>query len=422
MRKATLFVRLAIAVATLVALAVFGLRRVRQGAEAKSGDAWPSNGQWHVAPQAEDEQARLLALGYVEGSVDAPATTGVLRGGDGRGVNLYVSGHAAEAYLIQLDGLVLHTWSYPRDEAFPKLGTFAAKADADRFYWRSARLRSDGVLIAVYEGVGIVALDKYSKLLWAHQGFNHHDIDLDADGNVYALGRRQRSVDSIRTTPIIDDVIQVLDRNGVLKREISVLDALPPDLVARIPRQQRTLTDGSPGDDVLHTNAVRWMDGTQTDKWPEMKRGRLLISIRELDALAVVDVESGRAVWTLSGAFRKQHSPELQPNGEILLFDNQGAGGTRSRILALRPDGVTVIVFDGGQSPFYSKTCGAVQRLATGNLLITETETGRALETTPRGELVWEFLNPHRAGRDGKYIAALFQMTRVEDSVVATVR
>ena len=70
--------------------------------------------------------------------------------------------------------------------------------------------------------------------------------------------------------------------------------------------------------------------------------------------------------------------------------------------------------YDGSDSdPLWSKSCGTVQRLANGNTLITESDNGRALEVTPEGEVVWEFLSPHRAGDDGELVATLFDVIRL---------
>src|SRR5512135_2835022 len=79
------------------------------------GGQAPAVGQWHPAPEAGSssaipespvdatEAAALLALGYAEAEDPAPAYSGVTRHDDARmapGMNLLVSGHAAEAVLL----------------------------------------------------------------------------------------------------------------------------------------------------------------------------------------------------------------------------------------------------------------------------------------------------------------------------------
>ena len=71
-------------------------------------------------------------------------------------------------------------------------------------------------------------------------------------------------------------------------------------------------------------------------------------------------------------------------------------------------------VFEGTpENHLQSKTCGSNQRLPGGTTLITESDNGRALEVTREGEIVWEFVSPHRAGDEGELIATLFELIRL---------
>ena len=69
------------------------------------------------------------------------------------------------------------------------------------------------------------------------------------------------------------------------------------------------------------------------------------------------------------------------------------------------------------QNGFFTQTCGSSQRLPNGNTLITESEKGRAFEVTPKNEIVWEFLSPHRAGENQELVATLFEMIRTKKSL-----
>jgi hypothetical protein len=44
---------------------------------------------------------------------------------------------------------------------------------------------------------------------------------------------------------------------------------------------------------------------------------------------------------------------------------------------------------------FYTRTRGSSQRLANGNTLIAQSESGRAFEVTRDGDIVWDFVNPN---------------------------
>ena len=64
----------------------------------------------------------LNALGYLSGYVKAPAAQGVTTYDPAKafeGLNLYTSGHAPEAYLMAMDGTLLHRWRYPLEQLWP---------------------------------------------------------------------------------------------------------------------------------------------------------------------------------------------------------------------------------------------------------------------------------------------------------------
>ena len=171
--------------------------------------------------------------------------------------------------------------------------------------------------------------------------------------------------------------------------------------------QQRT--------DIFHTNSVERLDGGPEERDPAFRRGNLLISLREPSMLAVVDPQRQAVVWAKRGPWRRQHQPTMLANGRLLLFDNGGAGKGRSRVIEVdRNDGTIAWEYRGEpDAPLDSKTLGAVQRLPNGNLLVTDSHQGRALEVTPQKRVVWEFHNPHRAGPKGEMVAALFEVVRL---------
>jgi hypothetical protein len=67
---------------------------------------------------------------------------------------------------------------------------------------------------------------------------------------------------------------------------------------------------------------------------------------------------------------------------------------------------------------FFSIFSGSAQRLPGGNTLASLSFAGRAVEVTPAGEVVWEFVSPHRAGEEDELVAVLYDVQRLsEDSV-----
>jgi len=133
--------------------------------------------------------------------------------------------------------------------------------------------------------------------------------------------------------------------------------------------------------------------------------------------VAIVDPAAGRAVWARRGPWRRQHEPTLLSSCRILLFDNRGLDGA-SRVLEVDPLTGEIAWSWAGEAgrPLSSPEAGTAARLANGNTMVVESEAGRAFEIGPEGEVVWEFVSPHRAGRANELVATLFEMRSVPRS------
>ncbi|MCB1037416.1 MAG: hypothetical protein KDD47_26535, partial [Acidobacteria bacterium] len=354
----------------------------------------------------------LRAIPYLQGYRPARQETSVTvwqRGKASEGLNLYVSGHDSEAVLMDMEGKTLHRWRYPLERVWRDL---EPSADLDKLhYWRRAHLYPDGGLLAIFETLGLVRLDRESRLLWAYRSDAHHDLFVDPEQRIWLLDRRGRLIPRMnKEKGVLEDLVTVLDPEGRVERQISVLEAFE-----RSPYRALVLDRPVRFGDIFHTNTLDRLDGSLAHLHPAFKEGNLLISVLQLNTVAVLDPESERVVWALTGLWRKQHQPVLLPSGKLLVFDNLGAGGERSRALEVDPFTQEVSWSYGtrkGQA-LYSRTLGSVQRLANGNTLITESENGRALEVTAAGEIVWKFVNPHRSGEAEELVATLFELVRL---------
>lgn len=376
-------------------------------------------GRWRKVPapltqQQTEEIQELEALGYVSGSTPGTGLLGVTQNQTDKaapGVNFYSSGHGPEATLVAMDGRVLHKWSKSFEEAFPGRKVSKKKGQGIH-HWRRAILLEDGGVIAIFEGHGIIRIDKDSNLVWANPTRAHHDAHVLPDGRVYTLTRVAHMVPEVNPEhPVLEDFIIVLDgKTGEERLRVSVLMAFQTSEFREI-----WLSSPRRKGDVMHTNAIEVLDGRLAAVHPAFEAGRVMISMRTLDALAVVDLESGKVVWAHVGSYKKQHDPRSLDSGRILLFDNRGAGETSSRILELDPSTGELEVIYGARpgQAFTSGFCGTSIRLGNGNTLVTESDQGRAFEFTPAGEIVWELYNPARAGENDEFVASLFEVERI---------
>ncbi|HPK66800.1 MAG TPA: arylsulfotransferase family protein [Thermoanaerobaculia bacterium] len=377
-------------------------------------DAFPA-GSWNPLPGASldeaIERARLLSLPYLAGRRPAEGgSAGVKRFSPERtasGLRFYTSGHGPEAFLIDLEGKGIKRWRMPYERAFPGVAT-----NWDYAYFRRAVPLPDGGIAALFQGGGVVRLDARSQLVWAWRGATFNDLWPLPGGGFLVLTKEARTVPEIVPgREVLEDSVTELSPEGRPVRSVSLLRALHDSPFREV------LEPLSTGADILHANTIQVLDGRCAGRSPLYAEGNWLVSLREIDTVAIVDPVAGRAVWARRGPWRRQHEPTLLSSCRILLFDNRGLDGA-SRVLEFDPLTGEIAWSWAGESgrPLFSPEAGTAERLANGNTMVVESEAGRAFEIGPEGEVVWEFVSPHRAGRANELVATLFEMRSVPRS------
>lgn len=342
------------------------------------------------------------------------------------GYTLYTSGHDQRALLISLDGRVLHEWSKPYSEVWDDTAVVRKPVPDRRTYFRNTWMYPNGDLLALYDGVGdtphgygLIKLNKDSRVIWKYLQRAHHDVDVAPDGRIYTLTHEieQDEFEPRKNLkpPRIDDYLVELSADGVQLRRVRLLNALGRSNYVR-------MLDTLPGylaasGDYLHTNNVDYIDADAAARFG-FKEGQVLLSMREPGAIAVLDLDQQTVVWALRGAWVGQHDPDLLPNGNILLFDNNGhfGPGGRSQVLEIDPRSEGIVWRYAGteQRRFESIIRSVQQRLPNGNTLITESDGGRLLEVTSGGDVVWEYVNPVRAGSADELIPIVSGGRRID--------
>jgi len=372
--------------------------------------------------------AQLEALGYASAVEEAGhRLTGVHVHDPERttpGFNLYVSGHREEAILMDSEGRELHRWHYPRDLAFPGLGRIKPPSNGvyvdNLEYFRRAYLYPNGDLLAVFEGIGLLKIDRDSNLLWSRRNRSHHDLQVLPDGTIYTLVRAtQRAPWLGRDAPVTEDFVVELAPDGSERRRVSLLRALGSsehrDLVGHAdPRLSAAVRAEFGKGDLQHTNSLQiLLEDPPGVPW--LRAGHALVSSRHLSAVMFVDLEEERVLWLKRGRYIMQHDATLLPDGRLLLFDNHDREhGSRAVEISLETgEEVWQFPAEGTVDPIYSHCCGTAQRFPNGNTLIVNTDSGTALEVTREGELVWEFVSPHRARNVPTRVARLFDLIRL---------
>lgn len=360
-----------------------------------------------------DALADIADAPYLQGdtsAIDAENVTHIELERTQPGLNLVISGHEPAALLQDLKGNNRHRWHCTFEDVWAEPLDFKT-ALVHKKFWRRAHVMPNGDLLAIFEGIGMVKLDRDSNVIWANQGRYHHDIFVGEDGRITTLSRWWRT--KHKRFPlegaIEEDYVAFLSPDGKEIKRISILSALLDSDYSSVLAKARKKGD------FLHTNTVEVMDGRFAERHPMFAAGNVLISIRELNTVAMLDPEQEKIVWTLSGLWSVQHQPTILDDGRMLVFDNLGAAG-KSRVLELDP--ITQEVFwsytGTPQQPLFSKVIGSSQRLANGNTLITESTQSRALEVTREGDMVWEYYNPYRTGPNDELAAWLCEVVRID--------
>ena len=375
-----------------------------------------------LSQQAVNKQLRAIStLRYVAGSRDATGPTGVTlhdRDRSEKGINLVSSLCNNQdgskiwplARLMDMDGNTLHTWTFD---------AFSGPDADDEVAWQSPHLFENGDLLVNSQSLGVVRLRADSTVVWRFpEGGCHHDLDVSPDGSIYVLSGQNReyrfqTFEHInKKAHVRDDLIIVLSEDWEKIKEVSLLDAFHnSDYDAFLFASEDESWDTAR--DLFHSNRVQVLDGSLEHVLPAFKANNVLISIRNFNTIAVVDMQQEKVEWVLTGMAARQHYPSLLENGNILIFDNfDSRQGNQefSKVVEIEPRSQqTVWSYRGDPgNGFFSVTRGMAQRLSNGNTLIVESNDGRVFEVTPDNSIVWNYINHDRVvDEHGRHTSAI---------------
>lgn len=305
--------------------------------------------------------------------------------------------------LIDREGQVLHEWMVDPAKAFPNPPT--RDQALHMIDIQGSYLFPNGDVLVNLDYTGTVRLDACGNVQWQLPVGSHHSIARADDGSFWipAVSAAPRT-----ETPrhpdgppglagsVYHDLILNVDEDGEVRDSIHVLDVLYANGLEWHLADSEQQNDADP----THLNDVEPLPSELADQYPLFEAGDLAVSLRDLDLVFVMDPTSERVRWHTSRPFIKQHDPDFIGNGWISIFDNRWDGTSRgtmlggSRVIAIQPhtDSVRTLFPTEDSDPFYTDHAGNSQILENGNLLLTESETGRVVEVGPDGRTVWEWI------------------------------
>ena len=261
---------------------------------------------------------------------------------------------------------------------------------------------------------GVARIARDGRPVWYRRDYSHHRPRLTADGAALVpgmrvpagpidFGPRGRSGFFIRLRcqrPMLD-VVRVIDGAGRVQEEISVFDAV------RESRHARMIRKSGNDCDPLHLNSIDVL-GEDAGGADGLAPGDLVVSLRGVDAFAVLDRRTHRVKWLVRGGFVGQHAVLHLGGSRFLMFDNLGmdaaAGGGFSRLLMVDvADGGEITTFPNAATPdplrqaFFSSIGGDVALSPDRRRMIgTAFTSGRGVEVRlADGALLAEFDNAH---------------------------
>jgi hypothetical protein len=338
-----------------------------------------------ITEEQRRELERISTLGYLVEGGPAPEASGVTRSDPDAwdGYTVYVSSDHPGAFLMDMEGRILHTWT----DSLTSINRMRE--------WTRAWVERDGSIIGIMrKPAQIRKLDRDSHLLWKYGHLDmrpHHDLEVETDGTVYVLTGRHRRLPWLREEPVIDELVCILKPEAGSVREVDCIDIAEAFRTSEFSDVLSAPWFGKDGD-LFHTNSIDVFKGSIPH--PAFRAGNVLLSFRSIDSIAVLDPDLRQIVWMRRGPWQQQHEARETPDGHILLFDNRPDDG-QSRVVEYDVVADT-IVWSYTADGFFSRGLGAEQLLPNGDVLITESERGRVIEVTRDGRIVWEYLNPSR--------------------------
>ena len=306
--------------------------------------------------------------------------------------------------IVDRSGRVIHAWTPSWSDIWPENeGDFPFRPDAG-MYLHGVDVLPDGSLVANFEHQSTFRLDVCGNVLWKLDNLGHHSVHFAEDDTLWVPAEvnipNGPTGYPYHEAPLRSWTLQNIDLEGTILRTIPVIDIfLENDLEGLLYLSTRRNLAPIVRGDTLHLNDIETFPAAyESDIF---NAGDLLISLRNINAILVVDPGSLEVKFLSIGHFVRQHDPDFLPGDRISVFDNRNITlapefpTAASRIVEISAlDGSARTVLSGdGETPFFTEIMGKHQRLKNGNILVVSSGEGQVLEFSPDGRLAWRFGN-----------------------------
>lgn len=289
------------------------------------------------------------------------------------------------AILLDSSGRELHYW--PID-----FNALSAARRPENIFLHGLAVFPDGTLVVDSDGGDVLAkIGPCGRPIWVDKGDYTHVVSRSYDGTVWSW----KGDNIVQTDVATGRTVQSIS----LEKDVIEAHGLEGIFWIRTREDPHELLYQN---DPFHENDVEVLSPRMAKAFAQFSAGDILVSLRNLNLVAVLDGRTYALKWHQIGPWYRQHDADFQPDGSISIFNNNMTLD-HSEIVSIDPQsGRYRVLFRGNeQSPFYSWRRGKHQILGNGNILVTETEHGRVFEVDRHGKLVWEFNNIFDKTRNG---------------------
>ncbi|MHA1940219.1 MAG: arylsulfotransferase family protein [Candidatus Hodarchaeales archaeon] len=320
------------------------------------------------------------------------------------GYNIYCSRNKTEAYLMDMEGNIVHKWG------------------SNTKIWHYVEMLTNGDILIAIENESLLKLKWDGNILFQKDDIKaHHDFALLPDNSFYTLVQDFYQYNNYSVA--FDSLIHVtatgeeIDRWSTYKRRREILQRLRKIPILEERNADSILKKIATKDetnryDYFHMNTIQILPVTSLgEKDKRFQAGNFLMCLRNIDLIIIVDYETKKIVWSYGeDILEKPHHPTMLKNGNILIFDN-GIRRKYSRIIEINPINNNIVWEYSSKKDFFSPFMGSAQRLPNGNTLICDGANGRVIEITLKKEIVWEWLNPELDS--DQHRGTIYQMMRL---------
>lgn len=306
-----------------------------------------------------------------------------------KGFTMFVPLASKEAYLIDIQGRLVHKWKLP----FIPSCDIKLLRNGNLLY--SAQLKNTPMSELEGSSGLLLEIDWNGRIVWEFKNqYIHHSFQRLKNENTIFL-KWEKVPKNIAEK--VKGGIPGTEKNGIMWG----------DVICEINKYGRVIYEWKAYEHLdIDKSVICPLDNrsewTHANSCFVTTSGNILVNFMLINTIALINKNTGNIDWSWgAGEIGHPHSVSEINDGNILLFDNglhsNGAGFEFSRVIEIDIKKKKIVweYKDESLPFFHSSILGNCQMLGNGNVLICDSTNGRIFEVNREKEIVWEYINPY---------------------------